>query len=312
MSPRLFDLDDIVDTALDGIENVVSNPNKRKKGKVFMAIIVIAIITLIAGSMCVERIPTGYVGVVYSMNGGVQDEVLYQGWHFVSPTKKITKYSVATEQLYMSQEDTELSPGDESFNVICKDGKMNIDFEMSYSFNPDDVTTVFQKYRGMAGEDVVNNIAKGKIRTKISEVTSNYTVLDAYMERKAELNKDIENHLREYLKEFGISVESANITNARVDPQVEKTITERSTVAQQLEVEKQKQEKAKLEAQTKIIAAEGEAKKKIIEAEAEAERNRVISASLTPELLEKMEMEARLKHGWVSIQGATTVVTEKE
>ena len=56
--------------------------------------IIIALIIII-GLACTERIPAGYVGVVYNMNGGIEDKVLTQGWKFVSPTKKVTKFSIA-------------------------------------------------------------------------------------------------------------------------------------------------------------------------------------------------------------------------
>ena len=48
-----------------------------KKG--FIGAIVLAVILfggVILGLMCTERIPAGYVGVVYNMNGGVDGEVL--------------------------------------------------------------------------------------------------------------------------------------------------------------------------------------------------------------------------------------------
>ena len=60
----------------------------------------------VAGSLiCTEKIPAGYVGVQYSMSGGIKDEILTQGWHIVSPTKKVTLYSVATETFVMSQDE---------------------------------------------------------------------------------------------------------------------------------------------------------------------------------------------------------------
>ncbi len=49
---------------------------------------VLLLFSLIAAVVCMEIIPAGYVGVVYSMNGGVQDDLLTQGFHIVSPTKK--------------------------------------------------------------------------------------------------------------------------------------------------------------------------------------------------------------------------------
>ena len=41
----------------------------------------------------------------------------------------------------------------------------------------------------------------------------------------------------------------------------------------------------------------------------EAEANRVISASITPELIQMKEAEARMEHGWVTVQGAGSVVS---
>lgn len=83
----------------------------RKKG--FIGAIVLAIIIfggLILTLTCTERIPAGYVGVVYNMNGGVDGEVLTQGWHIVAPTKKVTTYSIGIEQSYLTAEDKGDSP----------------------------------------------------------------------------------------------------------------------------------------------------------------------------------------------------------
>lgn len=49
----------------------------------------------------------------------------------------------------------------------------------------------------------------------------------------------------------------------------------------------------------------------MIEAQAEADANKIVSESITPELIQMKEAEARLKHGWVTVQGADTVVTQQ-
>ena len=257
-----------------------------KKVKTFTGLVVLLIVSIIVLAMCTVKIPNGYVGVKYSVNGGVQDDVLTQGWHITPPSIKVTRYSIATEQLYMSKDAREGSKEDDSFNVVCSDGTMNVDIEMSYHYATEDVISVFKKYRGMSGEDVMNNIVRGKIKTKISEVTSRYSVLDAYMEKKSELNADITEALQTYLKQFGVVVESCNITEARVDDSIATAITERSRVAQELEVEKMNQEKAELQAKTKLIQAEGDNAVKIANAKAEAEAYNLKSKSLTKELLQ--------------------------
>lgn len=70
----------------------------RKKG--FIGAIVLAVLIfggIILALLCTSRVPAGYVGVVYNMNGGVDGEVLSQGWNLVAPTKKVTTYSIGRE-----------------------------------------------------------------------------------------------------------------------------------------------------------------------------------------------------------------------
>lgn len=264
----------------------------------------------IFGLISMERIKPGYVGVVYSMNGGIQDKVITQGWKFIGPGKKVTQYSIATEQLYLSADEKEGSKDNDSFDVMCKDGKLNVDLEMSYSFDAEKVPDVFTRYRGMDGQDVIDNIVRGKIKTYVNEVTSQFTVLEAHMEKKGELNRAITEHLKNMLAEFGVTVESANITRTQPDAAVEAAIVERSKAAQELEAEKQRQEKAKLEAETKKISAQGEADAALIKAQGEAAANEALQKSITDELIRMTEAEARVKHGWITVTGADTIVTQ--
>lgn len=281
------------------------------KGKGLGLIALVLIVALILGVMCIEKIPRGHVGSIYSIRGGTSDDVLAEGWHFVAPTKKVTEYSIATEQLLLTQDDRDGSKNDESFNATCKDGVLNVDLEMSYHFEADNIPTIAKKYRGLSGLDIVDSIIKSKVKTYVNEVTSEYTILEAYMDKKSELNQELTIHLKEALAPYGIVVESATIPRAEPDDAIKSAITERSKKAQEVEAAKQEQEKQKILAETKIIEAQGEADAAIARAEGEAEANRLISESLTPELLEQMEMEARLEHGWVTIQGAGTIVSTK-
>lgn len=81
-------------------------------------LVLILVVGLLLVGICTERIPTGYVGVVYNMNGGVDGEVLTQGWHVVAPTKKVTTYSIGIEQSYLTAEKKGDSPNDESFCIV--------------------------------------------------------------------------------------------------------------------------------------------------------------------------------------------------
>ena len=267
-----------------------------------------ALIAGVASLTCIEIIPTGSVGVQYSMSGGVKDDVLTQGWHFVSPTIKISDFRIATDTLYMSADKREGSEENDSFDVVTKDGKMNVDFEMSYSFDSDKVIEVCEKYGLMDGQDILSTKIRGKVKTLANEVTSQYSTLDAHMTKKGELNRALTTHLQNELSAYGVNVESCTFSQTRVDASIEAAITERSKAAQEVEAEKQKQEKAKLEAETKRIQAQGEADKKLIEAKAEADANKMLEQSITPELIQMKEAEARLEHGWITVTGGTPIV----
>lgn len=281
-----------------------------KKGKALGIIIPIIIIALILAVCCIEKIPRGCVGSIYSISGGTSDEVLSEGWHMVAPNKKVTEYSVATEQLLMTKKDAKESEGNESFNATCKDGVLNVDLEMSYHFNAEDIPEIAKRYRGLSGEEIVNTRIKSKVRTYVNEVTSQYTVLEAYMDKKSELNTELTAHLKEKLVPYGIIVESATLPRAEPDEAIKKAITERSKKAQEVEAAKQEQEKQKILAETKRIEAKGEADAAVERARGEAEANEIVSKSLTENLLKQQELEARQKHGWITIQGANTVVKE--
>ena len=286
--------------------------NKGKIGGVILALVII--VGIICCALCLERIPTGYVGVVYSMSGGVQDEILTQGFHLVAPTKHVKEFTVGNEQLVLSQDERDGSETDESFLVSTADNaNISISFQMSYRFKQDKVTDTYKKFRGMDGEQIVNSRVRTVLKAKISEVTTDYTMMDIYSGDRGKINDELTEFLNKELgEEFGIEVMDASIIDVHPDAQLQKTINDRVTAMQKKQQAEAEQETIKVQNQTRLLEAQAEADAKKIEAEGEAEANRIIAASITDGLLKKMEMEARMEHGWVTVQGADTVVTNAQ
>lgn len=264
---------------------------------------VVATGLIIGGITCIEKVPAGYVAGQFSMSDGVKEEVLSPGWHLVPPTIKTSRYSTATEQVYMSKDSQEGSKEDESFDVTCKDGKLNADFEMSYSFDADEIPKVMKRYRGMSGEDIIDSVVRGKIKTYINEETSRFTVMDAHLEKRSELNKAIFTRLQKELRTFGITVESANLSQTRPDEKLAKAIAERSEANQRLEKIKLDAQIIEQEAENKRIEAKGNADAAIIKAKGEANANKELEKSITPELLE-MEKIKRWNGTLPQVSGA--------
>ena len=275
-----------------------------------IALAVVLVIGLICGLMCIEKVPVGYEGVVYSMAGGVQDETLTQGWHLVAPNKKVNLFTVANEQLVLTKDKRDGSPEDESFNVsTADDASISISFQMSYRYIPADLVSTYKKFKGMDGERIVNSRVRTVLKSKISEVTTDYSMMDIYSGNRSKINSEITKCLNDsFKKEYGIEVISASIVDVHPDERLQKTIEDRVTALQKKQQAQAEQETAKVEAETKKIKAQADADAMIIAAQAEADAYRIKSAEITDALLKKWELDARAKHGWVTIQGGTPIV----
>lgn len=108
----------------------------KKVGAVIAAAIVIG--AVVFGKVSLVRVNPGYCSVMYSINGGVKDKVLTQGWHFKSPTVKTTSYTVGLEQSYLTADKKGDSPDDDSFSASSSEGKaMQLELTYTYQFQPE-------------------------------------------------------------------------------------------------------------------------------------------------------------------------------
>lgn len=284
---------------------------KGKIGAVALGVIIVGILILMA--MCAKRVPAGYVGVIYNMNGGIDGEVLSQGWHLVAPTKKVTTYSIGIEQSYLTAASKGDSDNDDSFSTPTADGKsLTVDLEFSYRFNPDTITDTFTRFKGQSGESVKNSFIKPKIIAWTQEVTAKYPVTDVFGDKRQELNEELDVYLKQKFEPYGIIIDTVNFTNISTDKETTAAIQKKVNAQQAYELAKIKAQTAKVQAdkdkevaliaakqeqeqqaiknQTAIDKATADAKVKEVTAAAEAKANAEIAKSLTPELIEKLKI----------------------
>lgn len=266
------------------------------------------------GVMSLEKIDTGKVGVIYSMNGGVKDTTLSQGFHFINPLDKVKEFTISNEQLILSKDNREGSEEDESFLVATADNaNIRISFQMSYRYLPDKVVDTYKNFKGMDGEDIIDKRVKTVLKSKVSEITTNHDLMDIYSGNRGKINNEITTFLnKELSKTYGIEVLDASIIDVHPDKQLDKSIQDRMAAMQKAEKAKAEQEAAKVEAETNLIKAQNEADVARAKAEGEAEANRMLSESITPQLIGMKEAEARMKHGWITTQGVNTVVKDNQ
>lgn len=293
-------------------ENVSSR--KRRSGLlggiVALVVVIVAIVAIFA---CGKWISPGYVGVVYNMNGGIEQELLHQGWNFVPPPKSVKEFTIGNEQLILTQDEREGSPIDESFMVSTADNaNIRVSFQMTYCFVEDQIVSVYNRFRGMDGEAIVNSRVRTVLKAKVSEITTFHTMMDIYSGDRGSINAEITEFLdSEFGSAYGIHVIDASIIDVHPDEQLQKTIDDRVTAMQRKQQAEAEQETIRVQNETMIMEAEAKAEAMLIAAQAEADANKIIAASITEELINMKEAEARMEHGWVTVQGAgSTVVTQ--
>lgn len=286
------------------------------KAKIAAAIIGLAVIGgAIFTVMSLTRVGQGEVGVVYSMKGGVQEETLSPGFHFVGPFDKVKDYPVAQQQLVLSNNAADFNEDelekDTHVDAPADGGMVKMNMTINYNFIQERVTELYERFNGMDGEQIVESKVKNSILAYIKEVTPEFSVMDIYSTKRAEVGEEITKYLNEKMqKEYGINISSALIIDVQLDEELQKKV-------QAKEQAKQDAEKAELDKQTAIAQgeadkakAEADAAVTVTNAEAEAKANKIISESITQELIDMTEAEARKEHGWVTVQGADTVIAD--
>lgn len=257
--------------------------DKGMRGAIIAGVaIIIAIVLFI---MCSVRVPAGYVAVQYSLNGGVKDKVLTQGWHLIPPTIKTTKYTVGIEQSYLTSDKRGDSEDDESFTASSAEGKaIDIDLTFTYQYQPESVTKVFTQFKGQSGKEVRDSFIKPNIISWTKEVVARYNVADILGAEKANVNIALTDYISKKFAPYGITISNVSLINVGVDKKTREVINDKIAAQQKAETQK-------IENQTKVEKAEADAKAKLIAAEAEAKANQLIQKSLTDGVLKQQYIE---------------------
>lgn len=292
------------------------------KGMVGAVVSAVAIIGIIVGLfVCTEKIPAGYVGVVYNMNGGVEDEVLTQGFRVVAPTKKVTLYSIALEQSYMTDGDQGDSPDDESFEIPTKEGaSLDVDVAFSYSFELTEVPQTFTRFRGQSGKEILKSFIKPKMQAWIKEITPDFAMIDIVSKQRGMVNATLTEKLKERFAKYGIVIDNVALADVRPDEETDKAIKEKIKAQEALETAKVTAEKDKVEAnrdkevaeinaEKAKIEAHGKADARKIEAEGEAAANKMISDSLSDKLIENKKID-KWKGDVPKVQGSNATIVD--
>jgi len=298
-------------------ENNFENPlNNMPKGMPTWLVVV----GIIAFALVVFKpftiINSGEVGIKVT-TGKFEPKPLGAGLHFYIPVlQKIIPVNTRIRLItYSNDVSRELGDGYRNFEgglrrnraipVLDKRGlTVNIDLAVQYRLKPESAPATIEKWGDSWEEKIINS----KVREVVRDVVGQYTA-EQLPEMRNEIASAIQTKVRQKvdaLPNQPVALSSVELRNIVLPPKIKEKIEEVQAAKQDVTIAEQEKEKAKQQAQKAAevargvaeknrIEAQGEADKIRIEAEEQAKANRLISDSLTPELLQLEQIKTQAK-----------------
>lgn len=245
--------------------------------------IMFAIAIVVAGTECLYTQDAGDVKVLIDFGGNIAGSSSDTGIHLKAPWQSIVTYDIRNNVISFvgKGEENYVGGSAEGPQVTINDSsgtQANIDIQVNYSLDPSKAIELYENYGTQ--ENFVQAIAAVDTRAIPREVSGQFDTL-TILTNRGELTNAIEDALKAKWEPLGLTIEQISVQEVRYP----ESITTAYANAQQVEVERQ-------QAENQQAVAEAEAETKRIEAEGEANANRILTQSLTSEVLQQQYIEA--------------------
>ena len=208
-------------------------------------------------------------GVIFRkvINKGIDKEnVLGAGYNIMAPWDELKVFEISEQQI------------EETMDVLSKDGlSISLDVSLRYRPNPEEIGYLYESFQN----NYVERLIRPELRSAVRKVIGQYTPEELYASKRQEIEDRIEESTREVLNSNYIVLEAMLFRSIKL-PQTIKTSIEQKLAAEQ---EAQKYEFL-IQKETK------EAERRKIDALGKAEANRILSASITDNILREKGISA--------------------
>ena len=251
-------------------------PRSNFTWKVAIIPALVAVVCIGLGSVYAQD--AGEVIVIKGLGGTLDGYTEETGFHVKAPWQSTISYDVRNNLINLYR-DTKYSYDGGAAQGACvtvndKGGaSADIDLQVVYSLNADSALNLYRDYGTQ--EKFTSDVILNDVRAVAREVAGRYDTI-TLLTNRGEFTKGLRDALSTRWGDMGLNVEQVSIQDVRFDDEITKSYTK----AQAAEIERSKaineQETARVASETKKIEAEGS-----------AEANRILSESLTPEVLQQ-------------------------
>ena len=224
------------------------------------AFLVLFVLIVMMGACMTTSVGSGERGVKYSSFTGTNERRVYgEGLQFTWPWEHLVIYDVR----YHSQ--------DEALEVLSSNG-LTITMDVSVRYRP--IPERLPRLHTTLGRDYYERLIRPELRSAAREVVGHYTPEQLYSTRRAELQDLIAQRVARVAEQRHVDIEAVLIRDVVLPDQI------RAAIETKLQEEQRVQQLT-----FTIERTRREAERQRIEAEGRAAAQRILDASLTPQLL---------------------------
>jgi len=244
---------------------------KKRTQVSIIAVAVVGVLLLIFGSQMFFVIKPGERAVIFKKFGGGLDKenIFSPGFHIIAPWNDMIKYDVREQK------------SEETMDVLDKGG-LSINVDVTVIFNP--VHNSIGYLHENIGKDYVSVMVIPNVRSSVRAVTGRYTAEEIYSTKRSEVETAIIEATRNALAAKNIDMKDLLIRSIILPEKIKSAI----------ESKLQQQQEA-LAYQFRLDREKSEADRKRIEAQGIADYNKILSASLTTNILLQKGIDATLE-----------------
>lgn len=243
----------------------------------------------------------GQAKVIVNLDGTIAGEDLSSGFGIKAPWQKFSEWDLFSQEATFAG-NGEGTPdytggtvtGYEVTSAVARGAQTNFDLSVVYSLDAENVTPLYRQYRDQ--ERFTKQVVERTILSVARDIPPAYTPVEFRGDKRGEATEAMTAALNKSLNKYGINDIVVNLQNIRYTDEVEESI-------KQVEVAQQKEETAQAELRATTVSAQA----KVVEAQAEADANAILTASLSPEVLQQRALDALVKIG---NKGNTVIVPE--
>lgn len=243
------------------------------------------------------RVDPGHVGIkvnYYGTQRGVTDFPSVTGMVWYNPiTTTVFQFPNFVQTAVWTHATHEGKAANEEISFNSREGLVfTADISLSYYLKPDRVPHFYVKFRTDDIATFTHGFMRNVARDAFNEAAVKYNADEIYGDKKEALLGEVKGRINAQLADLGVAIEQFGFIGAPRPPQnVVDAINMKIKATQDAIRVENELRAATAEAKKTVATAQGKAQAILVEAEAQAKANSLLSASLTPTLVQQKAIE---------------------